>query len=100
MKRGSIGEVTEPGWGNFTAFDNAPGEQPKAYDPPPEPAKPQGRVQFKVGDKVKPFWSESTGIVVSVDPNANHGTGRLVIRMESGSEHVHLFFGHGFEKVE
>jgi len=31
---------------------NAPGEQPTPYDPPPEPAKPQGRVEFKVGDKV------------------------------------------------
>lgn len=31
---------------------NAPGEQPKAYDPPPEPAKPQGHIEFKVGDKV------------------------------------------------
>jgi len=31
---------------------NAPGEQPKAYDPPPEPAKPQGLIEFKVGDKV------------------------------------------------
>ncbi|HSI61037.1 MAG TPA: hypothetical protein VLA16_26000, partial [Ideonella sp.] len=31
---------------------SAPGEQPKPYDPPPEPAKPQGRVEFKLGDKV------------------------------------------------
>lgn len=31
---------------------SAPGEQPKAYDPPPEPAKPQRHVEFKVGDKV------------------------------------------------
>lgn len=31
---------------------NAPGGQPKAYDPPPEPAMSQGRVEFKVGDKV------------------------------------------------
>lgn len=31
---------------------SAPGEQAKAYDPPPEPAKPQGRVEFKLGDKV------------------------------------------------
>lgn len=31
---------------------SGPGEQSKPYDPPPEPAKPQGRVEFKVGDKV------------------------------------------------
>lgn len=31
---------------------NAPAGQPKPYDPPPEPAKPHGRAEFKVGDKV------------------------------------------------
>ena len=31
---------------------NAPGKQLQAYDPPPEPVKPHGRVEFKVGDKV------------------------------------------------
>ncbi len=28
------------------------GEQPKVYDPPPEPAAQQGRVEFKLGDRI------------------------------------------------
>lgn len=31
---------------------NGPGEQPKPYDPPPEPPALPGRVEFRVGDKV------------------------------------------------
>lgn len=34
------------------AAPNLPGEQPKPYSPPPEPPAPQGRVEFRVGDKV------------------------------------------------
>ncbi|MEF7616953.1 hypothetical protein V4F39_23770 [Aquincola sp. MAHUQ-54] len=32
---------------------NGPGEQPKPYDPPPEPPAPPGRVEFRVGDHPK-----------------------------------------------
>lgn len=41
---------------------NAPGDQPKAYDPPPEPAKLPGRVEFKVGDKVT--FDDGKGVAV------------------------------------
>jgi hypothetical protein len=39
----------------YVAIEGArsePGNQPKPYEPPPEPVKPQGRAEFKVGDKV------------------------------------------------
>jgi len=52
----------------YVAIEPAPNssEQPKPYDPPLEPPMPQGRVEFRVGDKVTFDDGKGTAIVAMI----------------------------------
>ena len=66
--------------------------------------QPQRKVEreplpFGVGDTVVDAWGfEHT--IVSIDPDANHGLGRIKSRRQSdGTEHLYAVIAHGFKPV-
>ena len=63
----------------YVAIEGLPSEaaqQPKPYDPPPEPAATQGRGEFKVGDKVT-FDDAKGRALVGVISRINRRTATL-----------------------
>lgn len=67
--------------------------------------RPQRRPQieheplpFGVGDSVRDPWgNEHT--VISIDPTAGHGMGKIQTRRSDGTEHAHAMIAHGLEPV-
>ncbi|MEW6618498.1 MAG: hypothetical protein AB1422_03990 [bacterium] len=52
---------------------------------------------FKVGDKVK-TTHRTGGVVIDIDPKANHGLGSIKVKFPDGVVLGGTFIAHGFEK--
>jgi hypothetical protein len=57
------------------------------------------KIPLKVGDKVKSRWRKG-GIVIKLDPNAEHGLGSLEVKWPDGTVLGGFYVLHDFEKEE
>jgi len=57
------------------------------------------KIPLKVGDKVKTQWRKG-GIVISIDPEAEHGLGSVEVKWPDGAVLGGFYVLHDFEKEE
>jgi hypothetical protein len=63
-----------------------------------QPIVASSPLPFGAGDRVRDAWGNEH-IVLSIEPQAEHGLGVIRTRRSDGSEHAHAIIAHGLELI-